>query len=158
MSFTVDKETDNYATNKEGWESIKKFIPSDKVVWAPFYCDGKQKLYFQEMGLDIIHEDKDFFSYVPEYDLIVDNPPFSKIKEICQRLKILDRPFILVCLSSLFLAKWFQDLFKGHLQLIIPNKRPTFTHLTNGKTKYTPPFGTIFYCYKMELNNDLNFI
>ena len=43
------------------------------------------------MGYDIIHEDKDFFSYTPDYDIIVDNPPFSKMKEVCQRLKELDK-------------------------------------------------------------------
>ena len=26
MSFTEDKESDNYATDKEGWEMIKDFI------------------------------------------------------------------------------------------------------------------------------------
>ena len=34
------------------------------------------------MGFDIIHEDKDFFSYVPEYDIVIENPPFSKMKDI----------------------------------------------------------------------------
>ena len=35
----------------------------------------------------------------------------------------------------------FTNLFKEHLQIIIPNKRPTFTHLSNPKKNYTPPFG-----------------
>jgi len=81
MSFIQDKDSDNYITNKEDWERIKEFIPTNKKIWSPFYCDGKQKEYFAEMGFDIIHEDKDFFSYTPEYDLIIDNPPFSKKKK-----------------------------------------------------------------------------
>jgi len=139
MSFTNDKDSDNYATDKKGWEIIEQYIPKDKVIWSPFYCDGKQKEYFEEMGYNIIHEDKDFFSYTPEYDIIVDNPPFSKIKDICIRLKELDKPFILI-MPSVMLMKWFQKLFKDHLQVIIPFKRPTFTHLTNPKKGYTPPF------------------
>ena len=43
MSFTQDKESDNYATNKDGWLMINDYIPNDKIIWAPFYCDGKQK-------------------------------------------------------------------------------------------------------------------
>ena len=43
MSFTKDKDSDNYATDKSGWEKIQKFIPKDKLIWSPFYCDGKQK-------------------------------------------------------------------------------------------------------------------
>ena len=96
MSFTLDKDSDNYITNKSDWERIKEYIPKDKVIWSPFYCDGKQKEYFEEMGYNIIHEDKDFFSYTPDYDIVVDNPPFSKKKEVLRRLKELDKPFIMI--------------------------------------------------------------
>ena len=157
MSFTLDKDTDNYATDKFGWEIIKDYIPNNKVIWSPFYCDGKQKEYFEEMGFNIIHEDEDFFEN-NHGDIIIDNPPFSKMKEICNRLKELDKPFILVAFSKVILMKWFQKLFKDHLQIIIPFKRPTFTHLTNPKQGYTPPFGVMYYCYKMNLEKDLIFI
>tara|TARA_R110000744_G_scaffold276385_1_gene389086 strand:+ start:4 stop:483 length:480 start_codon:yes stop_codon:yes gene_type:complete len=158
MSFTQDKDSDNYATDKAGWELIQEYIPKDKKIWSPFYCDGKQKEYFKEMGMDIIHEDKDFFSYTPEYDIIIDNPPFSKLKAISEKLKVLDKPFLLVCGSNLLLSKWFQQIFKDHLQVIIPFNRPTFTHLTSQKKGYTPPFGTMYYCYKMDLPKDLIFL
>lgn len=158
MSFTLDKDGDNYSTNKYGWELIKEYIPKDKIIWSPFYCDGKQKEIFNDMGYDIIHEDKDFFSYTPKYDIIIDNPPFSKMKEISKKMKEINKPFILICVSTLLLSKWFQTLFKENLQIIIPNKRPTFTHLTNGNVKYTPPFGTMYYCYKMNLEKDLIFL
>jgi len=158
MSFTLDKDSDNYATDKRGWEIIEPFIPKDKVIWSPFFCDGKQKDYFEEMGYNIIHEDKDFFSYTPDYDIIVDNPPFSKWKEVCKRLKQLDKPFIIIAFPKVFLLKGFTNLFKDHLQIIIPNKRPTFSHLINPKEGYTPPFGVWYFCYKMNLEKDLNFI
>jgi len=154
MSFNNDKDSDNYVTNKEDWLRIKEFIPKDKKIWAPFYCDGKQKEYFKEMGFDIIHEDEDFFEN-NRGEIIIDNPPFSKLKIICNRLKELDKPFILISFPKCFLTKRFQNLFKDHLQLIIPNKRPTFTHLTNNKKKYTPPFGVWYFCYKMNLSKDL---
>ena len=157
MSFTKDKESDNYSTDKEGWKMIKDYIPTDKKIWAPFYCDGKQKEYFKEMGFDIIHEDEDFFEN-NKGDIIIDNPPFGKWIEICDRLKELDKPFILISIPRCFLTKRFQNLFKDHLQLIIPNKRPTFTHLTNNKKKYTPPFGVWYFCYKMNLPKDLIFL
>tara|TARA_R110000823_G_scaffold45957_3_gene118274 strand:+ start:393 stop:881 length:489 start_codon:yes stop_codon:yes gene_type:complete len=159
MSFTNDKDSDNYSTDKAGWELIEAYIPKDKKIWSPFYCDGNQKIYFEEMGYDIIHIDKDFFTYEPEnYDIIIDNPPFSKMKEICIRLKQLDKPFILIAFSKVILMKWFQKLFKEHLQVIIPFTRPTFSHLLRPKKGYTPPFGTQYYCYKMDLPKDLLFI
>ncbi len=158
MSFTNDKDSDNYTTDKFGWEIIKDYIPNDKKIWAPFYCDGKQKEYFKDMGYDIIHEDEDFFSYTPKYEIIIDNPPFGKFKSICIRLKELDKPFILVCPARTLQLKHFQKHFKEHLQIIIPFDRPTFTHLTNPKKGYTPPFGVMYFCYKMNLEKDLIFI
>jgi len=158
MSFTKDKDSDNYSTDKIGWEIIKNYIPNDKIIWAPFYCDGKQKQYFNELGFDIIHEDMDFFNFKPEFDVIIDNPPFSKMKDICIRLKEIDKPFIIIAFSKVILYKWFQRLFKNDLQIIIPFKRPTFTHLHNAKKGYTPPLGVMYYCYKMNLEKDLIFI
>ena len=157
MSFTNQKDSDNYATDKLGWEMIKEYIPTDKKIWAPFYCDGKQKDYFSEMGFDIIHEDEDFFLN-DKGEIIIDNPPFSKFKAICLRLKELDKPFILVCPARTLQLKHFQKLFKNELQLIIPFSRPTFTHLINPKKGYTPPFGVMFFCYKMNLYKDIIFI
>jgi len=158
MSFTKKEIKDNYTTDKLGWEIIKDFIPKNKKLWAPFYCDGKQKNYFKELGFDIIHRDKDFFSYTPDYDIIIDNPPFSIFKDVCYKLKELDKPFIIIGFSKVILLKWFQKLFKDHLQLIIPFKRPTFTNLNNPKKGYTPPFGVQYYAYKMNLKKDLIFI
>ncbi len=158
MSFTNDKDSDNYATDKIGWEIIKDYIPTDKKIYAPFYCDGKQKEYFEEMGFDIIHEDVDFFTNTFDYDIIVDNIPFSKWKEIFKKLKEDDKPFIVMSFPKLFLLKGFTNIFKNDLQLIIPTSRPTFTHLTNPKKGYTPPFGVWYFCYKINLEKDLLFI
>lgn len=158
MSFINDKDTDNYTTDKNGWEIIKEYIPLNKIIWSPFYSDGKQKQYFRELGFYIIHKDEDFFSYTPEYDLIVDNIPFSKWKEVCNKLKTLDKPFIIITFPKLFLLKGFTALFKDHLQIIIPNKRPTFTHISKPKKGYTPPFGVWYFCYKMNFSKDLIFL
>lgn len=157
--FTNDKDSDNYTTDIEGWKIIQDYIPKDKTIWCPFYNEGKQLEYFKYLGFNnVIHKDEDFFKVDYPDTIIVDNPPFSKMKVICNRLKLLDRPFILVAFSKVILMKWFQRLFKDHLQIIIPFKRPTFTHLTNPKKGYTPPFGVQYYCYKMNLPKDLIFI
>lgn len=158
MSFTKDKDSDNYNTNKQDWERIKEYIPKDKVIWSPFYCDGKQKEYFEEMGFDIIHQDKDFFTYTPEYDICIDNPPFSKKKEILKKLKELGKPFILVCPSMMLAYKYFQEDFKDEIQIIIPSKRINFRHLNSTNKNYSPPFASFYFCYKMNLEKDLIFI
>jgi len=159
MSFVQDRDSDNYITNKYEWERIKEYIPTDKIIWSPFYCDGKQKEYFKELGYDIIHEDKDFFSYTPEYDIIIDNPPFSKKNEILIKLNDLDKPFILICPSMMLSYKYFQTNFKDkNIQLIIPYKRMNFKHLNSNKKNYSPPFASFYYCYKMNLPKDIIFL
>ena len=158
--FTNQDDTDNYETDPNGWLMIERFIPKDKKIWSPFFCTGKQKEIFKYMNHDIIHEDRDFFSYIPpeDFDLIIDNPPFSIMKEVCFRLKLIDKPFIIIARSNLLLCRWFQRLFGEHLQVIIPDKRITFTHLTNPKKGYTPPFGSTYYAWKMDFEKDLNFL
>ena len=159
MSFVQDKDSDNYITNKYEWERIKDYIPTDKIIWSPFYCDGKQKDYFKELGHDIIHEDKDFFSYTPEYDILIDNPPFSKKNEILNKLSELDKAFILICPSMMLSYKYFQTNFKDkNIQLIIPYKRMNFKHLNSTKKNYSPPFASFYYCYKMNLPKDIIFL
>jgi len=155
--FNGDCDSDNYTTDIKGWEMIREFIPNNKKIWSPFYCNGKMKEYFKELGFDIYHEDEDFFEN-NKGDIIIDNPPFSKFKEICIYLKKLDKPFILLCPARTLQLKHFQEKFKDHLQIIVPYLRPTFTHHTNPKKGYTPPFGVMFFCYKMNLNKDLIFI
>jgi len=157
MSFINDKDSDNYSTDRIVWTKIKEYIPNNKVIWAPFFCDGKQKEYFQDMGYDIIHEDEDFFLN-NKGDIIIDNPPFSKKKEVLTRLKELDKPFIMIIPTCLLCLKWFQKLYSNEIQLIIPMKRLTFTKLNEDSRGYTPPFGSFIYCYKMNLPKDLIFI
>ncbi len=157
MSFVKDKNSDNYMTNKIEWERIKEFIPKNKKIWSPFYGDGKQKEYFKEMGLDIIHEDEDFFEN-NKGEIIIDNPPFSKKKEILSRLKEIDKPFILICPSMMLSYKYFHELYKDQIQILVPYKRINFRHIDSEKKNYSPPFASFYFCYKLNLKKDLIFI
>jgi len=158
MSFTLDKDSDNYMTNEIEWLRIKDFIPKDKIIYAPFYGDGKQKEYFKNMGIDIIHEDTDFFTNTFDYDIIIDNPPFSKKKDIFKKLKELEKPFILIIPSVMLCYKYFQEYFSEHLQIIVPKTRIKFQQLNSVNKNYTPPYASFFFCYKMKLKKDLTFI
>ena len=156
MSFTNDKISDNYITNKDEWFRIKEYIPKDKLIWCPFYCDGKQKIYFKEMGFDIIHEDEDFFKN-NKGEIVIDNPPFSKKKEVFTRLKELDKPFIMICPSSMINTQYIRNLFyksKDKLQIIIPRKRIQF--IKNGDELLNKcNFDCFYYCYKINLPRDI---
>ena len=149
---------DDYMTPKYAWENIQRYIPRDKIIWEAFYGDGKSGEYLQELGFNVIHEPLDFFEN-DLGDIIVSNPPFSKIKEILKRLIILDKPFILILPSSKINTSYFREWKEKHLQIIIPIKRIHFNKKINGenpnKLENACNFDTFYYCYKMNLPNDI---
>tara|TARA_R110001599_G_scaffold347411_3_gene573673 strand:+ start:38 stop:514 length:477 start_codon:yes stop_codon:yes gene_type:complete len=146
---------DDYMTPKYAWDNIKQYIPKDKIIWEAFMGDGKSGEYLKELGLNVIHNDNDFFKS-NEGDIIVSNPPFSKCKEILPRLKELNKPFILILPSSKINTQYFR-LFKNDIQLIIPLKRIQF--LKNGNELNNKcNFDCFYYCYKMNLTKDIIWI
>ena len=153
---------DCYMTPNHAWEDIKHFIPKDKIIWEAFYGDGESGKYLKEkMNLNIIHEPIDFFddNTLPEYDMILSNPPFSKSKDVFKRLKELDKPFIIISQSSKINTSYVRENYKNKkLQIIIPRKRIHFIKLVDGKPvegKSCANFDCFFYCYKMNLPNDI---
>jgi hypothetical protein len=147
---------DDYMTPKSAWENIKEHIPRDKVIWEAFYGDGKSGDYLSELGFNVIHNKNDFFES-NEGDIIVSNPPFSKCKDILNRLKILDKPFILILPCSKICTSYFRENFKDSkdpIQIIIPRKRIQF--LKNGNELLNKcNFDCFYYCYKIGLERDI---
>jgi len=152
---------DDYMTPKYAWENIKEYIPKDKVVWEAFYGDGASGKYLKELGFNVIHEPIDFFDN-NKGDIVVSNPPFSKSKEVLTRLKMLNKPFIVLFPSSKINTQYVRNLFKDtedKLQIIIPKKRIHYVKQIEGKTpenwKEACNFDCFYYCWKMNLPRDI---
>lgn len=152
---------DDYMTPKIAWENIKNIIPRDKIIWEPFYGDGNSGKYLSELGFNVIHEaNVDFFEN-NKGDIVVSNPPFSKIKEILQRLILLDKPFILIMPISKITTGYFKNVIgndiekTNKLHILIPNKRIQFYKLIDGNilNNGSCNFDCIYYCYKIETLN-----
>ena len=149
---------DCYMTPKYAWENIIDYLPKDKVIWECFYGDGKSGEDMRELGLNVIHEPIDFF-VENRGDILVSNPPFSKKREVFTRLKMIDKPFIMICPSSMINTKYIRELFSegNHLQIIIPRKRIQFirrkdgVNVLNGRCN----FDCFYYCYKMNLDKNI---
>jgi|TARA_R100000479_G_scaffold174708_1_gene123663 hypothetical protein len=154
---------DDYMTPNHAWEDIKHFISKDKIIWEAFYGDGESGRYMkEEMGLNVIHEPIDFFNddTLPEFDIIISNPPFSKSREVFQRLKELDKPFIIICPSSKINTSYVRENYINQkLQIIIPRKRIHFIKHIDGKPveglKKACNFDCFYYCYKIDLPDDI---
>jgi len=151
---------DDYMTPKYAWENIKDYIPKKKI-WEAFYGDGESGKYLTELGFDVIHEERDFFTDPPdEWDIIVSNPPFSHSKKVLNKLAELDKPFIIIIPASKIYTSYFRENFKDKgLQIIIPRKRIHFLKLVDGKPvegwKNACNFDCFYYCYKMNLPKDI---
>jgi hypothetical protein len=95
-------------------------------------------------------------------DVIVSNPPFSKSKQVMERLKLLDKPFILILPSQKINSGYMRNTFKEKLQIIIPPKRIHFIKLVNGVVpenwKNACAFDCFYYCYKIDLPNDITWL
>jgi hypothetical protein len=152
---------DDYMTPKSAWEAINHLIPKNKVIWESFYGNGLSGKYLRELGYNVIHEKIDFFENNLG-DIIVSNPPFSKAKEILKRLKLLDKPFILIMPISKLITSYFRECFKGdnNFQFIIPRKRIQFDKLVDGDEKQENKcnFDCVYYCYKINLQNSITWL
>tara|TARA_R110000823_G_scaffold36930_10_gene100541 strand:+ start:484 stop:990 length:507 start_codon:yes stop_codon:yes gene_type:complete len=155
---------DDYMTPKYAWENIKHLIPKGKI-YEGFYGDGTSGRYLTELGFDVIHEPTDFYDDTtrPDYDTLVSNPPFSKdaIQPVISKLAKLDKPFILILPSSKINTQYFRKNFKGKIQIIIPPKRINFTKIVDGakkKQKNSCNFDCFYYCYKINLPNDITWL
>lgn len=151
---------DDYMTPNYAWRNIQKYIP-DKKIWEAFYGDGSSGTILKEMGFDTIHENLDFFQN-DMGEIVVSNPPFTKIPEILKRLKELNKPFILIMPSSKINTKYFRQIFcndKDPIQLIVPVRRIKFKKMINGivdpKVKSCPNFDCFYYCWKIGLDRDI---
>lgn len=152
-------KNDNYMTPKEAWENIKEVIPKDKVIWEPFYGDGKSGEQLRELGFNVIHEREDFFK-VDRGDVVVSNPPFSKKKEILEELVKRNKPFILLISASTISTQTFRRIFKGreNIQIIVPSRRIHFCKIDEAGNRLPTqscPFECFQYCWKIGLPKEL---
>ena len=155
---------DDWMTPLSAWKNIQQYIPRDKVLWEAFYGDGKSGTHLAKLKFNVIHEDIDFFEN-DKGDIVVSNPPFSKIPEVLARLKEMDKPFILIMPSSKINTQYFRKLFcdtEDPIQIIIPRKRIQFLKMVDGVVdedqKQACNFDCFYYCWKLGMKRDITWL
>jgi hypothetical protein len=153
---------DDYMTPFSAWENIKEYIPKLKI-WEAFYGDGESGKHLKKLGFDTIHEKIDFFEN-DKGDIVVSNPPFTRISEVLERLKELEKPFILIMPSAKLHTQYLRKIFSNDddpLQIIIPRKRIQFIKVKPDGTKEEDKknmkcnFDCFYYCWKINLERDI---
>ena len=156
-------KNDDFFTREEEWEQIAPYIPTNKIISMPFYSPYSQcnKLLGKYIDNKIIYQDEDFFKN-DRGDIVVDNPPFSKKKQIIEELYKRDKPFMLIVPVST-ISYNYTKILKDHLQLMIFKRRPRYIKcdVNTGKVKQdkkSPAFDSCVICWKMNLDSDIIFL
>lgn len=160
-------KNDRYGTSKYIYGMLTDFVDYKKIIYNPFYLDGKAKIYLNELGYDhVIHNDEDFFENYDkyEYDIIITNPPYTIKKRIFKKLYEINKPFIVIVPIATITKLFIKEIFKSDveitdiekLQMIIPNKRMQFEK--NGNQLKRCYFDCVFLCYKMNLKSSIVYL
>jgi len=148
---------DEFYTFEKDWRKIEKYIPKDKIVWEPFSNGDFEGVdYLKTITKQIICNTGDFFVSPDLGEIVITNPPFSIKKEVLERLKELEKPFIMILPTLTLQTKYFKRIFQDDIQIIMPTSKLFFYKWINGeKVKYDK---LSYYCcyvfYKMNLPKD----
>jgi len=156
INFKNDNE---YETPKYIWEMLTPYIDKNKTIYEPFYCSGLSGQYLKELGYNVIHNDEDFYNnYMKyEYDIIVSNPPYSNKKKVFDKLKQIDKPFIMIVPVATITKQFFINNFKyDDITMLIPNKRLQYSKKSDQLSRCW--FDTLFICYKLGLDRQIIFL
>ena len=147
---------DEYYTRREDAEIIAdNIIHLPLKVWLPFNdTDSVWVDVLTERGFDVVATDSDFFATEPPSGVqcIISNPPFSKKREVMDRIKALNLRFALI-----LPFQWLNDgipLEYGH-QVMLFRQRMYFNTPNGVRNK---PRANCFVLSDGLLKNDLAFI
>ena len=150
----VKFKDDDYETPKNVLATLLPYIKDFTKIYDPFYCAGRVKKNWEELGKICYNEKLDAFDRQPpeDFDITISNIPFS-IKEKCMKLFLdLKKPFIILMPIDAMGSVWIKKYF-DKLQFIIPHRRIHFSK--EGKLGKGSWFDTCFFCYGLNLDKDI---
>lgn len=156
MTFQAD---DGWNTPAYAWKAIAHLIPENKIIWEAFLLhntSSKSLEILRDLGLPTIGDHTIDFFNADFGDIIVSNPPYSIKKKVFERLALLDKPFILILPIATISKQFVKVLRRDLIQLIIPAKRMHFEKEDIESRRAW--FDTCYFCYKMNLPNDITYL
>ena len=154
------EKNDDWETPIEYWKLLIPFLPKDKIIYDPFFMNGNSKKKWEKLGYECKHKNEDFFKQDPPNNntIIVSNPCYSRRNDVLKRLKMWDKPFIMLMPITTICYMKTQPILKAlDIQIIIPNIYKGFIN-SKGESTKCPPFYMCFICYKMNLTRDIVYL
>jgi len=141
-------EGDECYTPSYAVEPLLEYLPKDKVIYEATSNISSQIVDFlKEQGYKVISSNgRDFLEdELPEFDILVTNPPYSNRDKFLKKCYELNKPFALLLpvatLQGNKRGQWFMD--KG-LELLVLNQRVNFYDKGS-----SPHFGVAWFCYNL---------
>jgi len=115
--WNVMKSADDYETPLALWKELTPSLHRSLTIYDPFYCNGRSKIYLEDLGYKVISNKEDFndaceSGAVPEFDVLVTNPPFSKLEELLPKIVALRKKAIILLPTAVLTKNWMLDLLQ----------------------------------------------
>lgn len=136
---------------------LQPFLNNEVIIWDCAYGTGRLAHHLNSLGFYVMGEkDMDFFTSDVDCDIIITNPPYSLKDKFLERAFELDKPFAFLLPITTLEGIKRSKMFREHkIQMLIPNKRINFEIPSGKKSAW---FATAWFCYKLNLPEQLNFI
>lgn len=151
-------------TPKEALEPLLPYLKKDWIIWDCAFGSGRLAEHLEKLGFNVIgNSNIDFLRKIDveahlgqTFDVIITNPPSSFKDKFLERAFKVGRPFAfllpLTTLEGIKRGKMFKD---NGIQIIIPNRRINFEIPSGKKSSW---FATAWFCWKLNLPKELNFV
>ena len=149
LQIQMNGRSDEFYTPKEAIIPLLPYLKKDWIVLENAWGKGHLAKHLESEGFKVVSDG--------EFDCIVTNPPYSKKEEWLQKCYDSGKPFALLMPLTALEGKYRGSLYKKYgIELIIPNKRINFiTPSGKGSGSW---FQVAWYCWKLNLPHQLNFV
>lgn len=151
--------SDDWETPLWAWRAITRGIPKYCTLWDPFYCEGRSRIYLQDLGFTVAKTLQtcdmttngtcDCMNQAdPQFDVLVTNPPFSQLESVVPWVIAKEKPSIVLMPEAATKKQWFLDLMQCCTwRIVYPGNRIHF--IQNGKYKEYASFDSVWVVLNM---------
>lgn len=159
LKIQMNGRSDEFGTPKYAINPLLPFLNKKDIIWECAWGKGSLAKHLEEKGFKVVGDSRDFINgeKINDCDILITNPPYSLKDEFLAIAFALKKPFaFLMPLTALEGLKRGKLFMEHGIQLIIPNRRINFeTPSGKGGGAW---FQTAWFCWKMNLPKDLNFV
>jgi len=156
---------DNCQTPPYALSPLLPYLGKDKVIWEPARGEGYLVEAMRKHGLNVVFSSlecgQDFFAYQPNtWDILVTNPPFSRVIEWLERCYSLDKPFALLMKTEIMSNQGIQKLCAryGDFEHIFPETRINYKMPNKGWESPGATFNTHWYTWKLGVGRPFTYL